>query len=974
MKLRNLVWGAVVLALVGLVVVPATAQVFTGRIEVTVTDSTGAVLPGATVEVHGPQSRSGVSDANGVANFLNLAPGTYAVRASLAGFADYSNPNVPVGAGVNVPLRVTLAVSGVTQQIEVTAESPVIDPKRLATSTNVTNEELQRVPSSRDPWVVLQTVPGVIVDRVNVGGAESGQQSNYQAKGAAAGDNTWNMDGVPITDMAALGSSPTYYDFDMFQEMQVTTGGADLTSATPGVALNFVLKGGSNTPHGSTRVYYENESMQANNMPSDLAASLGGVTGKGNRIDEYTDYGFEIGGPILRDKLWAWGAYGKTDVTLLTLANTPDQTILENVSFKGTGQATQNIRGSYTYFRGDKVKYGRNAGLTRPPETTWNQTGPTGVHKAEGNVVAGNNLFLTGRYSYVGGGFQLTPQGGLDTPYYEDDSGVFRGSYIHYETVRPQWATAAEGNYFLGRHEIKFGFGWRRADIDSTTIVPGSNRIVSYHDGYPNMIAEVTVWNDNTSARGQYTNAYVGDTVTLDRLTVSAGVRWDRQAGSVKARNQAGNPALPTLLPDLTSQAADDVIVYNSVTPRVGISYALDDSRRTLLRASYGMFASQLQATLGNFLSTVGFRGVYFYDVLDLNGNRVVDPAEIAGRECTATSADCSWYGFDVSDPSNVATPIHSVGNYKTPLTHEVQFGVDREVIPNFGVSGTLTYRRFTNFNWRNNGLTAANYEQIGSFSGSHPAVGSFDVPVYGVADGQLPANRAATIFRSREGYHQRYIGVELAATKRLADRWMARLGFSTNDHREYFDGQQSLGDPTPLQLSNTGLGSVNLGTGPSRDGGVVMRLTTGSGKSGIYQVLPRYQFIATGLYQAPWGVNLAMNLVNRQGFSTPYFRSQVDTAEPTFSAADPNVRLKNVLVVDDVAAMRLPAVTSLDARVGKEFAFNRMRLNVDLDVFNVLNASTVLGRQYDLRATTADNVLEIMNPRVLRLGLRFNF
>src|SRR3970282_2502113 len=119
------------------------------------------------------------------------------------------------------------------------------------------------------------------------------------------------MDVVATPDMAALGSSPTYYDFDMFQEMQVTTGGADLTNATPGVALNCGLKGGSNTPHGSARWYYEDEGMQANNMPSDLKTLIGGVTGKGNRISKYTDYGFELGGPIVRGRVGAWGAYGK---------------------------------------------------------------------------------------------------------------------------------------------------------------------------------------------------------------------------------------------------------------------------------------------------------------------------------------------------------------------------------------------------------------------------------------------------------------------------------------------------------------------------------------------------------------------------------------------------------------------------------------------------------------------------------------
>jgi Carboxypeptidase regulatory-like domain len=947
---------------------PSAAQVYTGRIDVTVTDTTGAILPNVTVTLRGPQDATAVTDDRGEAHFVSLAPGVYIVTATLSGFADYTNRNVPVVTGGVVPLKATLAVGGVNTQVDVMAATPTIDPKKLATSTNVTVEQLQNIPSSRDPWVVLQTVPGIIVDRVNVGGAESGQQSAYQAKGAPTGDNTWNMDGVAITDMSALGSSPTYYDFDMFQEMNVTTGGADLTNATPGVALNFVLKGGSNTPHGSTRIYYENEDMQSSNLPDDLKAALGGTTGKGNRIKEYQDYGFELGGPVVKDRLWAWGALGKTDVTLLTLTDTTDQTILKNQAFKINGLATPNIRGSYTYFNGDKQKFGRNASPTRPPETTWNQKGPSPVHKVEGNFVLGNNFFMTGRWSYVGGGFQLTPQGGLDAPYYWDDAGIARGSYYHYDTVRPAYAATAEGNYFRGRHEIRFGFGWRKADVDSTSIVPGPNRIVTYHDGYPNMTAEVTVWNDNTSATGKYSHAYVGDTMSFDRLTLTAGVRWDRQTGSVAGRTQAGNPVLPQYLPDLTSQSQDDVIVWNSVVPRLGVSYGLDEQRKTLLRASYGMFASQLNATAGNFLSTVGFRGVYFYNVTDLNGNRVADPAEIAGRTCSnalVSDGECEYYGFTIADPASVGQSIHRVGAYQTPLTHEVQFGFDRELMTNFALNATFTWRRFTNFTWRNNGLVGTDYERIGSYAGTHPAIGGFDVPISGAIESRIPEDRAATTYRARDGYSQRYLGFEVSATKQLSDRWMARFGFSTNDHREYFDSLAAMTDPTPQVIYTTGrLTAVFANT----DGGLVPTVSTGSGKGGIIQLLPKYQFIATGMYQGPWGINVAGNFLTRQGFSMTFHEQSVPTL------GDPNAARKHLLLVGDVDRFRLPAVSSLDARLGKEFAFDRYRINLDLDIFNVFNTNTVLARQYNLGVTSGNSVLEIMNPRVLRLGARFNF
>ena len=961
---RRLMHVAVMALCSALVVANASAQSFTGRIEVTVVDSTGAVLPGATVELTGQQTANTVTDARGEARFLNLAPGKYMVTAKLSGFGDWKNENIMVSTGQNVGLKATMAVGGMATTVDVMGGTPTIDPKRTAQATNVTYEELQQVPSSRDPWVVLQTIPGVVVDRVNVGGAESGQQSNYRGKGASGGDNTWSIDGIAITDMGALGSSPTYYDFDMFQEMQATTGGADVANATPGVALNFVLKSGSNSTRGSARWYGSDEDwkflfgkpIQANNLPDELKATLGGLSGKGNRMRLYNDNGFELGGPLLRDRLWAWGAYGKTDVTVVTLANTPDQTILENYSLKATGQATQNLRGGFTYYRGEKLKYGRSAGTTRPPATTWNQGGPTQLYKGELNLTVGNNTFVTARGASVGGGFFLTPQGGLNVNMiYADDAGVARNSWYEYRTDRPQKTGNIEANYFNGRHELKVGFGYRKADVDSSYTVPG-NQIMTFHDGYPNMFAQVTAWNQIAGTVGRYANAFISDTISFDRLTLNVGVRWDRQSSSVNGYSQAGNPLLPTLLPNLTGKAADDVIVWNSITPRLGATYAVDDSRKTIARASYASFASQMGATQGSFFSVTSFRDVYIYNVTDTNGNGTVDASEIAGRtvNCADTTGNVRCSGFDASNPSNVGTPNHVIGDYKTPTTHEFMVGVDRELMPNVGLSASYTFRYMTNFNFRPvQGLNAADYVQLGTYTGSLQPVGSFSVPYYGVSS--VPTNRTRTEYQGRDGYTQRFQGFEVSATKRMSNRWMARAGFSWNDHREYFDGDNSRTDPTST-LAN-----------PNIDGGHVMAATGGSGKSQIYIVLPQYQFILNGLYQAPWGVNLGMNMVTRQGYAMPYSRSNVATGDPLGN-------LKNILLTDDVTKYRLPMVTSLDMRLGKQFAIKSTTANIDLDVFNVLNSATVLGRQYDLRVSTADTVREIMNPRILRVGFRFAF
>jgi hypothetical protein len=287
----------------------------------------------------------------------------------------------------------------------------------------------------------------------------------------------------------------------MFQEMQVTTGGADITNPTPGVQLNFVMKSGTNTPHGSARIYFANEDLQANNMPADLAATIGGSSGKGNRTEQYADYGGEVGGPIIKDKWWVWGSLGKTDVRIRTLTNVLDRTVLENYGAKTQAQLNDAWRAGFTYFRGDKLKDGRGASATRPVETTWDQKGPTSVYKGEVNWVAGNNLFITARGAHTASGFSLTPKGGLSTSTFQDDEGVYGGSYVFYSTDRPQDTILADGNFFKGRHEVKFGFSWRKVVIDSISQWPGS-KALNIHIGYPDIfVVAFRDWAQNTDAR-----------------------------------------------------------------------------------------------------------------------------------------------------------------------------------------------------------------------------------------------------------------------------------------------------------------------------------------------------------------------------------------------------------------------------------------------------------------------------------------
>ncbi len=760
------------------------AQVFTGRVDVTIEDSTGGRLPGVSVDLTGPVNQTQVTDAQGQAHFLNLSVGTYTVKAALSGFNTYTNAKVDVAAGASTPLPIKMGVAGTQETVNVTAATPIIDTKKETTTTNVTLEELQSIPSARDPWVVMQTVPTIYVDRVNVGGSESGQQSNYIGKGSYGTDNTWSIDGVPITDMGATGSSPSYYDFDMFQEMAVTTGGADAANPTPGVQLNMILKKGSNAPHGDGNAYWEGQSLQSSNLPADLAARLGGVSGKGNRTDKYLDTGFDLGGPIVKDKLWAWGRIGRTDVRNLTLTGSPDETVLKNYAFKGDAQLNNNIRGNFTFFEGNKIKNGRSVGPTRLPETGWNQTGPTKMYKGEGNFVIGQSLFASARYAYISGGFQLAPAGGMNTSAYQDDNGVWHGSYLLYKTDAAPVLRGRRRQLLQGqtRSEVRLllaqdagGFAEpvaRQPDRHVLRRLPEHAGPVDagLHRQHRGQVHErVRDRHDlDEPPHGDRRRALRPPDVVADLVDDAGG------GGLAAPSGQDGHGRSTTRTTSTPSRRASGSPMRSTMRARRSSGRATRSSRRSCRRTP--PTSSRRRST---WYAT--------YSAVDTNHNGVADPNELGALLATA--------GFDPSNPGALST-ANKIGNITAPRTQEALVGVDREVMPNFGVSATFTYRYMNDFLWNVPiGATRANYTQTGTFTGTFANVGTVSVPYYGLSAATAAAGNYGYIAENRPDYHQRYMSFELSATKRMSNRWMARFGFASSSWNEYFDAADAIMD-----------------------------------------------------------------------------------------------------------------------------------------------------------------------------------
>ncbi len=539
------------------------AQTATGNVYATVKDESGAAVPAVNVEITSELgSRTTVTGSDGSFRFLNLNTGEYTVTLTLAGFAKTVR-RIRVTTSENVDIAFTMKVSGVEETIEVTGETPLVDTKKRGTSTTMTSEELQNVPNARDPWAVLKAVPGILVDRVNIAGNENGQQANTAGKGTGSADRMWNLDGVVVTDMVATGASPTYFDFDAFQEIAVTTSGADLTTQGGGASINLTTKRGTNAFHGGARYIIAHDDMSFGNLPDSLAHDPrlqnpdGSQRDKADYIQQITDYGFDVGGPILKDRLWFYGTYGKQDIRLVRLNGTPDKTLMPSYNFKLNWQAASKTMISAFYFLGAKQKFGRDPGFGVIPtadfaydqDNEFTEGGlPGGFWKLQVDHTFSPNFFVSAKGAYYDTGFSLTPHGGTENTWtldYVNGEGI--GSSPKYLAVRPQKNITVDANYFFqglgGQNELKFGFAWR--DYKATEGYDlGGNELVGYLEaagaadcgpGIP-YCGEVEVGRAEPyfySAR--YLNAYIGDVLSLDRFTFNAGLRWDLQDGEERS-------------------------------------------------------------------------------------------------------------------------------------------------------------------------------------------------------------------------------------------------------------------------------------------------------------------------------------------------------------------------------------------------------------------------------------------------------
>ncbi len=968
----------------------AAAQESSGNVYVVVTDTEGAALPGVSVELSGyGADQIQVTGSKGDARFLKLDPGSWQLKASLDGFSTVEYPAVDVRIARSTTIEVEMS-SAVEEVITVTSESPLLDERRSSAGATISQIELEKIPTARDPWSVLSQTPGVVVDRINVGGNESGQQSTFRGPGSSDDENAFLVDGVEITDMTSIGASSTYYDFDQFSEMQFSTGGTDTSKSTGGVSVNLVTKRGTNEFRGSARflVTDSNGLAFAKQSGADIPTSeLGpGQSGFiGNGINKIEEWGFEAGGPVIRDRLWFWGSHGQNDIKNLTGGADAsdiqsDDTILTNTAFKVNAQISGSNSFTGSWNNGDKEKFGRNAGPTRPQPTTWDQRGPSAIIKFEDTHIVNSNFFLTGGYSKVDGGFSLTGKStaalGANTPMsYRDDNGVWQNSFWSGSSARPSEEFKADGSYFFNTgdvsHELKFGARMREFESVSAFTWPNDN---AWGIGSPGLSGSLLFSQRGVEApvTQEYTSAWVQDTISAGNLTINAGFRWDVQDGSNDPVTADANPWFSSTQPSLAFNGADAPFDWSTISPRVGLTYALGEERKTLLRASYSRFPEQLQTGDISRLNPAGpsYITALWYDTDgsgDFNGSTLAGngPDEII---ILGTS------GFSLSDPTALVSPNVTDSGLDPEMTDEILLGVEHALLPEFVIGAQFTWRQISDvkdtvaFVTPDGGVTQRLVQRSDYITDGGPRTGTLPSGQgYSVQPWTLdPSLSYVGGSLLRNGDREReYQGLNLNFTKRLSNQWMLR-GYFQFGEAEWDVPASFLANQSPNQCED----AATFGCfGTSIDGGVYAVQAAGSGAKADVWIQSGWQYNVNGMYQVapdrPWGFNVAANIFGREGYPLPYF---LDITTSDGQARD-------LLAVNELDDVRAEDILTVDLRLDKEFAASgNVSFTVGADVFNLLNENYTMQRERGLSRGSADFLRETLSPRIWRLSARVNW
>ena len=726
-----------------------------------VRDSSGAVLPGVSVEAASPvlieKVRTAVTDGNGQYQIVNLLPGTYALTFSLGGFTGVKREAVAVtGSGV-ITISAEMRVGDVAETITVTGESPIVDVQSTRRQTVLDNDTVNAIPAARGFGNILASLPGL---QITMNNPASPFNPWYTAHGGRGNEGKVQIGGLNAGGAVGGGGTTGFaYDTSNTQEIQVTVSGGLGESDTGGPVMNIIPKEGGNRFSGSAFGSIAGKWSQGENLDDELRAF--GIVDPAAIITNY-DYSGALGGPITRDRLWFFAtarSYGnEADVPgLYGNANAGDPTkwtYLRDDGLKVRGASGKKViatritaqltpRNKVGFYHDYNLacngsSFSLDGSQCRKRGDDWIALGSLGFGNSapesasiwddREKIIQGtwtspvtNKLLLEAGYSTF-----VSVFGGQDpagsrpdliavTEQFADTSparlGVPVGNFMYrgldtrtlIEQQPHSWRAAA--SYVTGSHNMKFGLQGAYNTSKTTALVGDSALAYRFGNGVPNQFT-MRLGPREQSNRSTFHALYVQDSWTLQRFTIQGALRYEHATSFFPAEGNGIPVATRFSAAPISFGRLDGVTGYNDITPRLGVAWDAFGNGKTAVKVNIGKYLEPVTND-GNY--TIGNKAAQLQvstnrSWTDTNGNYApdCDLMNPVAQNLSATGGDVcgAWSNSNFGNTVNPLTVNPDVLSGWNVRPYDWQFGasIQQELMPRLSAEVAYNRRWFDNF------------------------------------------------------------------------------------------------------------------------------------------------------------------------------------------------------------------------------------------------------------------------------------